>query len=294
MTKKRISAFLFFTMTLCVIQISGRCGEAISQQDNLSQIIIRCGEYCELVKRAALNYICNENIIDVETTFKTASTIVRDPYGNITTLTQATKLKQKRTKKKTYVYDYQLIKKGEELKESRILLMENGKKKHKENAELKTRYSARFIIYGPIGFLSRYWQRLFTFEIIKNEQVNGIDAMVVKASPKPENTENRSEAIIWINPEDASVLRIAWQPESLEGHEAEKVQFRAEDLTRTLTWDVTYGIEKNGVRFPSLQHVQDVIVNELGDKYILQDTTINYIDYKFFSVEVDIKHKMHE
>lgn len=292
MTKKRITAFLFFTITLCVIQISGRHGKAISQQDNLRQLIIRCGNYCELVKKAALNYICNENILDVETTHTTASTIVRDPYGNITSLTQATKLKPKRPKKKTYVYDYQLIKKGDELSESRILLMENSKKKHKENAELKTRFSAQFIIFGPVGFLSRYWQRLFNFEIIKNEQINGIDAIVVKASPKPENTENRSEAKIWINPEDASVLRIAWQPESLEGYVEEKVQFRAEDLTRTLTWDVTFGIEKNGVRFPSLQNVQDVIVNESGDKYILQDITINYSDYRFFSVEVDIKHTL--
>jgi len=262
----------------------------VFQQEDLRQIIQRCGEYCELVKKAALDYVCQESITDKETTYKTASTLVRDPYGKLTTTTQATKLKPKRTRKRTYVYDYQLINKGDELTESRTLLRENGRRKNKKGAELKTRYSARFIIYGPVGFLSRYWQRLFDFERLESETINGIETIVVKASPKPENRENRSEAKIWIDPEDASVVRIAWQPESLEGFEAEKVQFRAEDLTRTLTWDVTYGFEKNGVRFPSLQHIQDLIVNNVGDRYIVQDIRINYQDYKFFTVEVDIKH----
>jgi hypothetical protein len=289
MVKQYFASILSFTLVLAVFQISEGYGEVLIQQDNIKQLIVKCGGYCELVKGAALNYICNENITDVETTFNTASTKVRDPYGNLTSMMQATKLKPKRTKKKTYVYDYQLIKKGEELKESRILLKENNRKKHKENAELQNRYKAQFIIFGPVGFLSRYWQHQFNFEKINNEQVNGIDAVVVKATPKPTNTENRSEAIIWINPEDASVLRISWQPESMEGFEAEEVKFRAEDLTRTLTWDITYGFEKNGVRFPSIQHIQDMIVNETGDKYILQEITINYSEYKFFTVEVGIK-----
>ena len=295
MILKRVRLFFIIPLTLCTIQIFGGSEKASnSQDDNLRKIILRCGEYCELVKKAALNYICDENILEVETTYTTASTKVRDAYGEITSLTQATKLKPKRAKKKKYMYDYQLIKKGDELSESRTLLMENGRKKHKEHAELKTRYSAQFIIYGPVGFLSRYWQRLFNFEKIENEQVDGIDAVVIKASPKPENSENRSEAKIWIDPDDSSVLRIAWQPESLEGYQAEKVKFRAEDLTRTLTWDVTYGIEKNGVRFASLQHVQDVMVNGAGEKYVIQDITITYSNYKFFTVDVEIKHTMHE
>jgi hypothetical protein len=54
---------------------------------------------------------------------------------------------------------------------------------------------------------------------------------------------------------------------------------------------VSYGIETNGVRFPSKQLIQEFLINEEGEKYIQDETSFDYVDYKFFKVEVDVIYK---
>jgi hypothetical protein len=63
------------------------------------------------------------------------------------------------------------------------------------------------------------------------------------------------------------------------------------DLKKNMIWSVSYGIEKNGVRFPSKQVIQEFLINEEGEKFIQEETLFNYVDYKFFKVEVDVIYK---
>ena len=76
-------------------------------------------------------------------------------------------LKLRKIKEKTYLYDYQLTKKGENPVEKRILLKKDGKKKNQKNAELQLeRILVKYLAYGPVGFLSNYWQGYFNFKIL--------------------------------------------------------------------------------------------------------------------------------
>jgi hypothetical protein len=177
-----------------------------------------------------------------------------------------------------------LIRRGEELEEQRIPL-----KKKKRNAELDVRFQAKYLVYGPVGFLSRYWQAYFDYEIIGEERIGETLTTVIRATPKPANQDNRNFARIWIDGEDGSILQIEWEPESIVDYEGKSIRSQMQNLNTAVVWKVTYGIEKNGVRFPSRQHIQEFLVTEDKKRYIRNEITTVFEDYKFFVVETEIK-----
>ena len=271
--------------------ISAKNSYGDNSQETLKQILNKTGKYCERIKGIALYYVCTENIAIKENLYKTVKNInpIINPYGELTYNNKARKLKFHRTKKKTLIYDYQLVKKEEQLEEKRVLIQENRKKKQQKNAELKTNYQAKYIIYGPVGFLSKYWQYYFDFEVTGEELIDNKKTILLKASPKPANKNNRNYAKIWIDKNDFSILQIEWEPESIIDYQ-DKVKFKKlGDFKRTVTWRVTYGIEKNGVRFPSKQFIQDGIIDSTGEKKIMEEISFIYDNYKFFIVEIEYK-----
>jgi hypothetical protein len=196
----------------------------------------------------------------------------------------------RRTRSYSYSFDYQLIKKGDELQEQRLPLKKSKRKKG-GSTEPDVRYRAQYLVYGPVGFLSRYWQDYFDYEIVGEENVGETQAAVIKATPKPDNEENRNFARVRIDEKDGSVLQIEWEPESILDFEGKTVRAQEEELETAVVWNVAYGIEKNGVRFPSRQHIQEFLVTEDKKRYIRNEITTDFADYKFFVVETEIKNK---
>jgi hypothetical protein len=256
-----------------------------NNQEKLNQILNKTADYCERVKRIALFYICAENTNDKIFFYRSSRSIRESPYGE-SELVPLRILTLKRTRNYSYSFDYQLIKQGEELKEQRIPL-----KKKKKKAELDVRYRAKYLVYGPVGFLSRYWQDYFDYKIIEEEQIGETLATVIKATPKPKNKENRNSARMWIDGMDGSILQIEWEPESILDYEEKTIRSQAEELETAVVWNVTYGIEKNGVRFPSQQHIQEFLVAEDKMRYIRNEITSVFENYKFFVVETEIKNQ---
>lgn len=269
-----------------LLSINNKQDSPLSLQEDqarLIRILNQTADHCEKVKNIALYYVCIETIKDRTYIYRTSSS-ERMAWFPVPTL------KLKRTRDYSYVYDYQLIKKGEELEERRILLEKNGKKKHQESAELEVRYSAKYLIYGPVGFLSRYWQDYFDYEILGQELIDQTQATVIKAAPKVDNKENRNSARILIDEKDGSILQIEWEPESILGYEGKKIRSQVGDLETAVVWSVTFGIEKNGVRFPSQQKVQEFLLTKDGKRFIQNETTTIFDNYRFFIVETEIKH----
>jgi hypothetical protein len=259
-----------------------------TDQANLNQILKKVAEYCERVKNIAMFYICKENIKDRRKFYHVLNTLRIKPYGSPTIILDVKTLKLKKTRKHSYLYDYQLINKKQKLHEQRTLLKKDNKRKRLENDELEVRFNAKYLVYGPVGFLSRYWQNYFNYEITGRESLGKIQAAIIRATPKPNNKENWNFAKIWINEKDSSILQIEW--ESNFDFDGKNIASMSGDF-RTLTmWRVAYGIEKNGVRFPSRQHIQEFLVSETGKKYLRNEIITVFNDYKFFIVEYEIKH----
>lgn len=257
-------------------------------QSRLNRILNQTAEYCERVKSIALFYVCIENIKDKVYFYRSSRSVKKSPYGDLE-LVPARTLTLRRTRSHSYTYDYQLIKKGDDLKEQRMPLKKKDRKQTGKDVELEVRFSAKYLVYGPVGFLSRYWQAYFDYEILGQEPVDEIMTTIFKATPKPENEENRNFALIWIDERDGSILQIEWEPESILDYEGKKILSQTGDFETAVVWRVTYGIEKNGVRFPSHQHVQEFLVAEDQKRYIRDDIITTFENYKFFVVETEIK-----
>lgn len=262
---------------------------AETEQARLKTILKKTADYCERLKRIALDFVCNENIQEENYSYK--KTEILDPrfIGSATPLKKVD-LKPKGKRIHSWVYDYQMIKKGDTLEEKRILLKEKDKEKHVENAELKIKgFKAKFLVYGPVGFLSRYWQQHFNYEIIGQDEINGKKTIIISATPTEEREENYSFGKIWVNEQDFSILKIEWDPRYIPGFE-EKVASGSGGIKRSLSWSVYYEVEKNRVRFPSRQIIEETFLTEAGK--VRPGYTVNFIygNYRFFTVEVNVKY----
>ncbi len=256
---------------------------------SLEEILNKTGDYCEKVKNLALHYVCKEHVHNTIYYYRTKE--VRETVPSTSYRASTKKLELKGTKKQSWVYNYQLIRKSGEMSERRHLLEEDGRAKSIENASLQNiKYSSKYIVFGPVGFLSRYWQDHFDYEIVRAENLHDRKTVVIKAYPKQERVENYNVAYIWIDIKDFSILRIQWEPLSIQNYEEEKIRFPIGEFVKTVIWEVDFGVEEKGIRFPSIQTVQEVIVGEGEKRHVLEKTEFSYVEYKFFTVETEIKY----
>lgn len=255
----------------------------------LEKILEETGEYCEKLKNMALDFVCQEKISEKTSEF--GKRIVLTPGDRLRSSSFFEDLKIIKTKKNSYIYDYQMIKKGDDFKEKRDLLQENRKKRNEKNVELKTlRMSSKFLVFGPVGFLSQSWQPNFVYEIIGSEKIGQKKAVVLKASPKEFTEENYCFGKIWVDEADSSILQIEWEPKSIKNFE-EKVESEIGELKRNVSWIVSYDVVKNGIRFPGAQTIKETYITKQGKEHIKYEAEYKYENYKFFTVETEVKFK---
>lgn len=249
-----------------------------SGQAELETILKKCAEYCEKLVNSALFFVCKEKITEKISSRSAPMLTDLKPSARVYTSTV----------KRVYVYDYQLYRKGNDIKEERILLEENGKKKHEENASLKTRiFRHENIVLGPIGLLSSHWQTFHDYRILKEEKFKGDKAVVIEAVLKPEHTFHHLSGKVWVRKTDFSILKIEWLQQSIRGYE--RVEETAIELRAKphLTLIAEYGFEKNGIRFPSKYSLDEDYLLRGMRRFNQSKTVVVYDGYKFFTVETD-------
>ena len=257
-----------------------------TDEEKLQSILEKTGEYCERLKGLALHFVCEEKIEEKTYTFN-RSFLLRRGFGQ-RGYKPVEDLRVDKITKKSYVYDYQMVKKGEDFKERRNLLAENGKKKNEQDVELKTtRMSTQFLVFGPVGFLSQYWQKHFNYEITGSENIGPQRAVVLRAEPKEPREENNNFGKIWIDEADYSILKIEWEPPSIVSL-AETVKSSVGELKRKITWAVSYDIVHEGVRFPSRQQIREVFITKNDKEHLKYEASYTYGNYKYFVVETEV------
>lgn len=255
---------------------------------DLGEILVKCADYCERIKDMAFHFVCHENITEQINSYDKKRVLKQ--IGSASGLYEVTELKLRKSEQNTFVYDYQMIKKGDDIQEKRILLKENGKEKHQENARLKLkRYWAEYLVFGPVGFLSKSWQPHFQYEIVGQEEIDGKRALILSAVPNAPREDNYNFGMIWVDAEGYIILKIQWDQRSIKDFD-ENLTSSIGDLKRNVTWTVEYGLEKKGVRFPSEQTIEETYIIHTGSKYQKYLASILYDRYKFFTVETQIKY----
>lgn len=252
-------------------------------QADLETILKKCAKYCEKLSNSALYFVCIEKI--KEEIFYQPKILV-SKYG-----TRYTSSSGRPTAKNTYVYDYQLIRKEHQIKESRILIEENGKKKNEKNAKLKTQvFTHEHILFGPVGLLSEFWQQYYDYKIIKREKSRGNNMVVIEAIPKPYLKTDNLYGKIWVREDDFSIMKIEWEPESIRNYEMIEENAKELNATPKIRLFSEYTFEKNGIRFPSEYSITETYIHKRGMRYMRSKTTVTYKDYKFFIVETEVKY----
>ena len=278
-SNKKFFRFVFFLVTLILlVQIFNPHPFLICQKKEivLKEILSACVQYCDKLKEARLDFTCVEEIEEII-------------FSPINTISSYSFRPFKRQQKK-YVYDYQLMKEGKTITERRILLKENGKDKYDEDAKLKTQqFDYKFVINGPIGVIDRDWQKNFDYKIIGNEEINEKMTVVLEAIPKSPTTIDHLFGRIWIDLDDFGIMKIEWNQKSLGNYEAVEKTAKMLNAVPHIKLCSEYFYEKNGIRFPSKYTIEEMYKSGLR-VLTKSKLTVNYEDYKFFTVETSVKY----
>jgi hypothetical protein len=269
----------------CLVRLgAGQAGTPTTDPALLPRILEQTAVYCERLKGMALDFVCLETIREADSSLVWAKATQMFPGSRALSLKDAKDLKITDTKTKKFVYDFQLIKKGDEFTERRTLLEEDGRPKKTENATLSTRHaSAKYLVFGPVGFLSKTWQPFFRYEILGTEIEGKSTAWVIRASPPERREENYYHGRIWIDQSDFSILKIEWEP--LAEQDAPTGPQTPEGVDRKWTWVVTYDVVKNGIRFPGFQTIQEDYISTNGKSHRKYLAEYRFDSFKFFTVE---------
>jgi len=237
-----------------------------AEQSRLAAILKKSGDYCQRLDRAALDFVCLEEVTEM-TRHYTPQTDV-------------------------YLYDYQFVRKDQEIKENRNLIAFNGKKANIRDSSLNTfMFQYKNVLFGPVGLLSQAWQAYHDFRLVGEDTLNNERAVVVEATPNSFLLTPHCYGKIWIKEDDGSVLKIVWDQRSLGNFQSAEEWAKIHDAKPQITSFSEYGFEKNGLRFPSRSYTENAYIEKDKRKSVNAEISILYKNYKFFTVETEIKYE---
>jgi hypothetical protein len=269
--------FMLFCIVLISLAISslgnrppGRVSSVLSEPQNqaapsrLAAVLEKSRKYCQRLDQAALDFVCFEEVTEMTRHYSPRTDI--------------------------YLYDYQFIRKNNEIKERRDLVSVNGDKTDKRDASLDTlAFQYKNVLFGPVGLLSKTWQAYHGYTFIGEDTFNKEKVVVIEARPGSNLTQPHCYGKIWIKEDDGSVLKIVWDQRSLGNYQSVEEWAKAHDSESEITAFSEYGFEKNGLRFPSRSYTEIAYNSKDKGKFVNARISTLYKEYKFFMVETEIK-----
>ena len=278
-------------------------GPENAARTELRGVLERCAEYCDRLKGAALDYICEETIRDVYFNLPTEEELRKQSSIVVTMISGAGSVAQlgisrmpfpnpRRTERNAYVCDYLFVKKGEGIRAQRIVLEENGRKLADRSKILEERrFAALTPFLVPVRLLGRDRQPLFDYRLPKDDRIKGKAVFVIEVIPKAGNAAGVEYAKVWIEKASSQVVKVEMTGMPFEGYEGVLGELIQYNIGAKFAATYTYGIEKKGLAFPSEVKVR---VNYpypgfTPEVYSIEKirTDLKYDKYKFFTVETD-------
>ncbi len=290
MKKPRISILVLIFFVFSTEIYSQKINSDSSNQTELETILKKCAEYCEKLSNSVLDFVCNEKIIEEINNDDPRSRRHSLRGGVFVTVKGAGRASP--IEKNVYIYDYQLIRKERRIQERRILLKENGKERKEEDAQLKTkRFEHKHIVFGPLGLLSVQSQQNFDYKIVKEEGYKGEKVYVLEINPKSSIEIEALFGRAWVRKNDFSILKIEWNSISMGNYKRIEESAKELEAEPKITFVSEYEYEKNNIRFPSKYFVKEVYTNPIWGRFNKSEVEVIYKDYKFFTVETEVKYK---
>jgi hypothetical protein len=266
----------------------------------LEALLAKAAEYCRKLESSAFDFVCREEIREsIDPTLDAAqkrppvnpgSTGYLGPgapnYLGPTLVFGAVK-----KIKRSFIYDYQCVRAGRTIREVRTQLKENGKRKVVPNAELQT----SIVVWGtallaPVGLFGERFQPGYDFTIAGEELFGKTKVVLIDAKPRPGAPPTRNlYGKAWIDPGTGDILKIEWSENRVGQFDI--FEKRGEIFKRTprLVIRSEFSAEKNGIRFPSRLYVEEAYLKKSGKAFIRSKTDVVYKDFKFFTVEFEVR-----
>ena len=193
--------------------------------------------------------------------------------------------------KRRFVYDYQCIRAGRAIREIRNELEEDGKRKMVPNAELQT----SIVVFGtallaPVGLFGERFQSGYDYAIAGRDLIGETPVVIVEAKPKPGAPPSRNlYGRSWVDPVTGDILRIEWSESRVGNFDVFAKRGELYKRTPRLNIRSEFSAEKNGIRFPSRLSVEETYLKDSGKAFIRSKTEVVYKDFKFFTVEFDVR-----
>jgi hypothetical protein len=272
--------------------------EQTGQQD-LEKILAGSAEYCRKLADSALFFVCEETIKEThhhlkpphelsDMFFRHEEWIYEAPNGGGIILAWRVQIMDpNRTERKSYVCDYQLIKRGETIEQRRIILKENGRFLPDQTKLLEERrYAVLKPIIASLQVLARDRQPLFVFRLLDDDRIRGKNAFVVEAVPKFGNADGVLSAKFWLEKDNFRILKSEVVGVPIDGYEDVLKDCLFLNIEPEFVTTHEYRVEKNGVLFPESSKVR-VEYRGLtrGRPFSKLMTDLTYEKYKFFTVE---------
>jgi len=235
--------------------------------------------YCEKLRQAAFHYFCTEKVVE------TNGWIHYD---------------RKYNRVGKFTFDYQLLKKKNEIQEQRKLISKKKKHENEESAlaTLKAFFLAEKAVFAPIDMFARERQMFYEYRFIAHEKLKGVRCAVIEVLPRSREGARYVSGQAWIDTADHSVLKIKVNPRSVVGYE--KLQAIARNLTAKLflTLEISFEQVHAGLRFPDAIVIREMykggqVIARLGPQgWERNRTEYYYKDYRFFEVGVQVTEKL--
>jgi len=283
-------------------QFQGSGPEAALRME-LPGILGKCADYCEKLKGAALDYICEEKIRDVNFNLPTGEELRKQSSIVLTMVSGAGSVSQlgisrlpfpnpERAERNEYVCDYLFVKKGEGIQDRRIILKENGRPLPDRTKILEERrFTTLTPFLAPIRLLGRDRQPLFDYKLLKGDTVKEKEVWVIEVVPKAGNAAGVEYAKAWVEKKSGQVVKAEVTGLPYEGYESvlsELIQYNA---LAKFAATYFYSVEKMGLAFPSEAkiRVNYAYPGITPERFTIERirTDLKYDKYKFFTVETD-------
>jgi hypothetical protein len=228
----------------------------------LKEILDKTASYCE-------------KLHDLNFTFSCTAEIEETIYHPFLASLQG-KLYPHTREKNQYVYNYHFNKVDDIVDEKWILKEENGVTKDDEvpQPDLKRFYTI-WPIYGPLEFLSSFWQEQYVYKIDGIKTIEDQKAYVIEAQPKSPEESDKDHFLIWVSEENFSILKIVWFQSTLDNPDV-KTQYVDPRIELT----AEYFIEVEEIRLPTKYSINEEYQKD-EVRLKKSKTTINYKKYKF-------------
>jgi hypothetical protein len=260
--------------------------QAAGDGPRLTRLLERAKDYCLKLERAALDFTCFERI--QEKTYRLPEIEAGATVDSIGRMGYSPTTPRMTYYAHNYVYDYQFVRKGDRKIERRTLIEEDGRKKKEADAALVTQsIRVENALFGPIGLVGDSSQAQHDYRIVGEDTRDDTTIVIIEASPKTSLDRPHCFGRVWVREDDGSVVKISWDQTSVGNFQVIQARAHELDAAPQLTSITEYGLEKNGLRFPSKDTTEEAYIKN-GKKHVRSLTTILYKDYKFFTVETEI------